>query len=316
MTSLTDRYLAATLRTVPAPRRTELADELRASIADMIEGRTAAGQDTAVAEREVLTELGHPDRLAARYADRPLQLIGPTYYLVWSSLLRRLLTLIPALVGVVVGVLEATVGDQPHRAIGAGIAAAFQAAVQIAFWVTVIFAVLERTRTPLDLPEWNVDQLPEAPLERDVTLTDTCASIAFLLLTLAFLPWQHYRSWVSDANGDNLPILDPALWTSWLPVLAAVLVASIGLEIVKYRAGRWTWPLVAVNAALGLAFALPVGYLVLADRLLNPALADRFEWLREGDNQGLSAGLVGVVVAAITIWDIADSVVKARRHHR
>ncbi|TDC85297.1 hypothetical protein E1193_03095 [Micromonospora sp. KC606] len=316
MISLTDRYLAATLRTVPAPRRAEIADELRASIADMIEGRTAAGQDTTAAEREVLTELGHPDRLAARYADRPLQLIGPTYYLVWWSLLRRLLTIIPALVGVAVGVLKATVEAQPHEAIGAGIATAFEVGVQIVFWVTVSFAVLERTRTPLDLPEWSVDQLPDAPVERDVTLTDTCASIAFLLLTLAFLPWQHYRSWVSDADGDNLPILDPALWTSWLPVLAAVLVASIGLEIVKHRTGRWTWPLVGVNVVLNLAFALPVGYLLLTDRLLNPALVERFAWLREDGNMDMSTNVAVVVVATISIWDITESVVKARRHNR
>ncbi|TDB77696.1 permease prefix domain 1-containing protein [Micromonospora sp. KC723] len=316
MTSLTDRYLAATLRTVPAPRRAEIADELRASIADMIEGRTAAGQDTAAAEREVLTELGHPDRLAAGYADRPLQLIGPTYYLVWASLLRRLLTVIPALVAVAVGVLKATLEEQPDEAIGAGIGAGVQAAVQITFWVTVAFAVLERTRTPLDLPAWSVDQLPEAPAERDVTLSDTCASIAFLLIILAYLPWQHYRSWVTDADGANLPILDPALWTSWLPALAAVLVASIVVEIVKYRTGRWTWPLVGVNAVLDLAFALPLGYLLLTDRLLNPALVDRFEWLREDGNTEMLTNVSVVVVAAVTIWSIAESLVKARRHRR
>jgi hypothetical protein len=41
MTSLTDRYLAATLRSVPTARRAEIGTELRASIEDMIEGRSA-----------------------------------------------------------------------------------------------------------------------------------------------------------------------------------------------------------------------------------------------------------------------------------
>ena len=45
-------------------------------------------------------------------------------------------------------------------------------------------------------------------------------------------------------------MFDPALWSSWLPFLVAMLVANAGLEVVKYRTGRWTWPLVAINALL------------------------------------------------------------------
>ncbi|MBM0258069.1 permease prefix domain 1-containing protein [Micromonospora sp. 4G55] len=313
MTSLTDRYVAATLRAVPAPRRAEIATELRASIEDMIDGRTASGEDAAAAEREVLTEMGHPERLAARYADRRLQLIGPTYYLVWQRFLKGLLAVVPATVGVVVGVLKATVEGEPGPAIGASVTAALQTAVQIAFWVTLCFAVLERTDTSLNLPDWTVDQLPESPAERDVRLTDTCAAVAMLLLTLAFLPWQHVQSWVTDTDGGRIPLLDPALWRSWLPVLAAVLVASLALEIAKYRARRWTWPLVAVNAALDLAFAGPVVVLLLTDRLLNPDLVARFAWLREGDHLETVATVSVVVIAVITLWDVVDSVLKARR---
>jgi len=60
MSTLTDRYLTATLGSVPAQRRDEIATELRGSIEDMIDGRRAEGQDAATAEREVLTEMGNP----------------------------------------------------------------------------------------------------------------------------------------------------------------------------------------------------------------------------------------------------------------
>ncbi|KWV29842.1 permease prefix domain 1-containing protein [Micromonospora rifamycinica] len=313
MNTLTDRYLAATLRAVPAPRREEIATELRTAIEDMIDDRVGGGQDGTTAEREVLTELGHPERLAARYADRRLQLIGPAHYLLWQQVLRRLLTTIPGTVGVLVGVVQATVADNPGGAIGSGIAAAFQTAVQIAFWVTLSFAILERTNTSLPLPGWHVDQLPEMPAERDIRLPDTCASVVTVLLTLAFLPWQHFRSWVRDTDGDRIPLLDPALWTSWLPVLAAVLLAGLVLEVVKYRTGRWTWPLVVVNALLDLAFTVPLIWLVLTDRLLNPDLVDRFGWLRDGDGLGVAGRVTVVVVAAVTLWDLVDSVLKARR---
>ncbi|MCW3843861.1 permease prefix domain 1-containing protein [Micromonospora yasonensis] len=309
MNSLTDRYVAATLRTVPAPRREEIGSELRASIADMIDGRTGVGQDADTAEREVLTELGNPDQLAARYADRRLQLIGPRYFLVWWRLLRLLLTFVPAVAGVVSGVVKATVDHDPGAAIGAGVAGALQAAVQTAFWITLVFAVAERTDTKL--PAWNVDQLPEAPRERQVTLVDSCASIVFLLLTIAFFPWQHFQPWVTG-DGSRLPMIDPALWSFWLPVLLAVLVADLGLEVAKYRSGRWTWPLVAVKAVLDLAFAVPVVWLLLTDRLLNPDLVQRFEWLREGGVDDVARVAV-VVTAGITVWGLVDSAAKARR---
>lgn len=110
-TTLTDRYLAATLRSVPADRRDEIDTELRASIADMIDGRTADGADAATAERDVLNELGDPAQLAASYANRRLQLIGPEYYLAWQRLLIVLVSTIPAIVGTVVGVVQATTSD-------------------------------------------------------------------------------------------------------------------------------------------------------------------------------------------------------------
>src|SRR6478736_5334921 len=76
--TLTDRYVAATLRRVPADQHADLEQELRASVADAVEAKVEAGTDPARAETDVLNDLGHPDRLAADLAGRPLYLIGPT----------------------------------------------------------------------------------------------------------------------------------------------------------------------------------------------------------------------------------------------
>ncbi|MDG4780524.1 permease prefix domain 1-containing protein [Micromonospora sp. WMMD961] len=312
MNTLTDRYLAATLRSVPAPRRDEIASELRASIDDMIEGRTDGGQDATTAEREVLTELGNPDVLAARYADRRLQLIGPTYYLLWLRLLKLLLSFIPAIVGTIVTIVKATEG-QGFGAIGPGLVVAMQVAVQITFWLTLTFAIIERTQTAVDLPEWTVDQLPDAPARRGIPLADTIASVIMLLLTIGYLPFQHYQSWVRGTDGENIPILDPALWSFWLPALIVVLVASVVFEIVKYRIGRWTWPLFAVKALLSLAFAVPLVWLALSDRLLNPALAERLSWVAEAGNRDSLGLAIALITAAIVIWDVIDTARKTRQ---
>ncbi|MET7962486.1 permease prefix domain 1-containing protein [Micromonospora zamorensis] len=313
MNTLTDRYLVATLRSVPSQRRDEIASELRASIEDMIEDRTGGGQDAPTAEREVLTELGNPDVLAARYADRRLQLIGPTYYLVWLRLLKLLLSFIPALVGTIVAIVDVADG-KGFGAIGSGIGIAIEVAVQIAFWLTLTFALIERFQPVSSLPEWTVDQLPDVPARRDISLADTIASVAMLVLTIGYLPFQHYQSWVHETDGGNIPILDPALWSFWLPALMAVLVADVVFEIVKYRIGRWTWTLFGVKALLSLAFSVPVVWLALTDRLLNPALGDRLTWLAEGDNRNTLGAVIALGAAVVLVWDLIDTATKSRRH--
>jgi len=312
MNTLTDRYLAATLRSVPSQRRGEIATELRASIQDMIEDRTSGGEDATAAERAVLTELGNPDLLAARYADRRLQLIGPTYYLVWLRLLKLLLSFIPAIVGAIVAIVEVAEG-KGFGAIGSGIGTAIQVAVQIAFWLTLTFALIDRFQPAADLPDWNVDQLPDVPAHKDVSLADTIASVAMLVLTIGYLPFQHYRSWVNGTDGENIPILDPALWSFWLPALIAVLVASLVFEIVKYRIGRWNWALFGVKALLSLAFTVPLIWLALNDRLLNPALADRLSWLAEPDNTNILGAVIAIGAAVVLVWDLIDTAIKTRR---
>ncbi|MEU1586792.1 permease prefix domain 1-containing protein [Micromonospora sp. NPDC005710] len=312
MNTLTNRYLAATLRSVPTQRRDELATELRASIEDMIEDRTSGGADPTAAEREVLTELGNPDELAARYADRRLQLIGPTYYLIWLRLLKLLLSFIPALAGTVVTIVKVAEGGG-FGAIGPGIVVAMQVAVQITFWLTVVFAIIERTQTAVDLPTWTVDQLPDAPAQRRIPLADTIASVIMLAVTIAYLPFQHFQSWVDGADGENIPILDPALWSFWLPALIVVLAAGAVVEIVKYRIGRWTWTLFGIRAVLNLAFAVPLMWLALSDRLLNPALAERLSWLAEPDNRNVLGATIAAGAAVVAIWDLIDTALKTRR---
>ncbi|MFF0315967.1 permease prefix domain 1-containing protein [Micromonospora sp. NPDC005252] len=312
MNTLTDRYLAATLRSVPAQRRDEIATELRASIEDMIEDRTGGGEDAAAAEREVLTELGNPDRLAARYADRRLQLLGPTYYLVWLRLLKLLLSFIPALAGTVVTVVNVVEG-KGFGAIGPGLVVALHVAVHISFWLTLTFVLIERSQPTVDLPDWTVDELPDVPAHRDVSLVDTIAAVAMLVLTIGYLPLQHYQSWVRASDGDNIPVLDPALWSFWLPALMVVLLAIAVFEIVKYRIGRWSWPLFGVKALLNLAFTVPLAGLALSDALLNPALGERLSWLADADNRSLLNALIALGVAVVLVWDLVDTALKSRR---
>ena len=58
--TLTERYISATIRSLPAESQEDVRAELAASIADAVEARTEQGEDPGAAEHEVLTGLGAP----------------------------------------------------------------------------------------------------------------------------------------------------------------------------------------------------------------------------------------------------------------
>lgn len=53
-----------------------------------------------------------------------------------------------------------------------------------------------------------------------------------LLAALVFLTWQHYRSAFEDAGGDPVPMLDPDLWSLWLPVFVGVVLVCLVVLVV------------------------------------------------------------------------------------
>ncbi len=319
MTTLTDRYVWGVLRSVPEAQRPDLEPEIRAMIADAVEARSAGSAETdAVVERAVLTELGDPEVLAARYTDRSLYLIGPAFFLVWK---RMLLTLLPVVVPIVavVGMAaksfagDASIGD----VVAAGITAAVSVAIQLVFWFTLVFAVLERTADrSWDVgTQWTPDKLPALPARGRPSLAELALSATGLVFAAVFIVWQQVAAPIA-VGGQSYPVFDPALWSFWLPWFLVV----IGLELVftglLYRAGRWTWPFAVVNAILAAAFAIPALWLIQTDRLWNPAAVDALASVGLGDAIAVINVIIGVSIAVIAAWDAVDGFLKASRSAR
>jgi hypothetical protein len=310
-TTLTDRYVHATLRSVPDDERTEIGAELRASIADMVDGRVAAGESEVEAERAVLTELGNPDQLATRYSQRPTHLIGPPYFVVWRRLTITLLTWIPAIVALLVVGVELSDGSDAGDVVGGGLSAAWGVAIQIAFWTTLVFAILDWTNTPLTGREWDVDQLPDAPRDREVSLGETATSVGFAVVLAGLIVFQQVRSWFTDETGDRVSILDPGLWSSWIPVILVAIAAGIVIDVVRYRAGGWTVGQAVANVAVNAAFALPVLWLLQRDALFNPVFVDVVGMNTEELGYLTTGTVIGVVV--VCGWDVIEAFVKAKQ---
>lgn len=312
--SLTDRYVAAALKGVQADQREDVAAELRASIADAVEVRTSQGENSDDAERAVLLELGDPTRLAAGYSGRPLYLIGPAFYPDYIRLLRLLLSIVVPIIAIVVGAASAVAGAGPLDILLAAAGSAFSVGVQLAFWVTLVFALVDRSgaapRTATS--DWDLDDLPE-PRDRRIGLGETVASVTGLSLLIWFLLWQPGYQESFDPGGPSIPILDPGLSSFWIPALVAVLLASIALEIVKYRRGHWTVPLAAVNTVLSLAFAIPVLWLIATGQLLNPEFLDTIATGEFASVVDLMPTVAAWIIAVVCVVDIAEGWWKAVR---
>ncbi len=318
MTTLADRYVHAATRRLPEDQRHDVADELRGNIADRVESfhEERPGIDAAGAEHAVLVELGDPDRLAAGYTGQPLQLIGPETYPAYVRVLKALLvTAVPAAT-IVVATIDAIEGDSIGAVLGGAVWMAFIVATQVAFWVTFAFALVERGSGSDDVRrslavDWTPDQLPDLPNSSSGSVGELVTNVAWLGFVGAAIAWQQFRSPVQDRD-DRLPMLDPDLWSFWLPLILVLLVLEMGFEMVKYRAGSWSPALATVNVALAALFAAPVVYLAASDKLLNPAAAAEIQEGAPGFDPGTASTIIVVVSLAICVWDSVDGWRKAR----
>ena len=320
MTSLTERYLAATLRGIPEKQRPDVGRELRSSIADAVEDRVASGEDRVAAETAVLEELGNPTRLASGMTGRPLYLIGPELFLAYRYILFLLLGIVVPIVGVVEAAIEINSGAGIVPALVTGIGGALTVGVHVAFWVTLAFAVVERvdksTWKDADLEAltqpWTVEHLPELPSSGAVTVGETVGEIVTVGISIGGLLYLRGWSWVTDASGEPIVLFDPALWDFWFPVLIGMLVLQALFHIIKLMVGRWTIGLAIINAVLLTAFAVPFAALALTGSLINPAFAAEIGWppLAEGDGVAMLAVAAGTIL--ITGWEAIDGFRKAR----
>ncbi|MCI1017376.1 hypothetical protein HWD99_01925 [Microbacterium sp. C5A9] len=313
--TLTERYISATIRSLAPEMQDDVRTELEGSIADAIDARLEQGEQPGDAERAVLTELGDPGILAAGYADRPLHLIGPKYYLLWWRLLKLLLIIVPicAFGGVVLGQLID--GAPTGEIIGSAVVAALGSIVHVGFWVTLVFVILERTGADTGV-KWSVDNLPE-PTQNGAGRADAIASVVFLLLGVGAVFWDAFLGFF-PTDGAPIAILNPGLWPWGITVLLALFAAETLLAVVVYAKRRWTVGVAVVNTVLAVAFAAWSLTLLVTGELINPEFLS-FVFTDNGvtdETMRILAVITGFGLVAFPLWDIIDGWLKTVRARR
>ncbi len=315
--TLSDRYVLAVTRRLPERNRTDVAGELRALIADDVDARTASGVTTEQAERDAIESLGDPARLAASYANRPLHLIGPRLYVQWVNLLRLLLLIVLPFVagGVILAKLidDAPVGEIAVQTLGVLIGTV----VHLCFWVTVVFAVLDRVDGGASaFEEWTADDLVEEFDDRWKQRWALITSSSWLAIGIVALISQHLLEPIVTPAGERAPVFDPQLWSWWLPYAIVVAVVDVVLGVLAYRRRRWTMVDASLAIVLAIALAVPFIVLVAREQLFTPGLIELVATATDASIPRIVGSVLIAVAIGAVLWRSIDVVLLAARDRR
>ncbi|MED4631426.1 hypothetical protein P9443_00545 [Peribacillus frigoritolerans] len=282
---LIELYIQEVTRRLPEKNRADIALELQSTIEDMLpEDHTE--QDV----KAVLLKLGDPVTLASGYRDRPMHLIGPRYYDVYISLLKMILP-IAAVISLI-----ALVGDNPFRdtgntvmeailkIIGKGISGIISTGIQVFFWLTLSFAILERLDTSKDqspvtkdLKPWtpeNLKDIPNISKKKAVPMIEVFASLLGLSVFAALYFNAANLLGVYEKRNGSLIFVTPSfnqdvLNSYWL-LVSCVIIIGVLLTIYKLFLGRWTLKLAFFHAIYQLLYTLAFIIIISNPDLLNP----------------------------------------------
>lgn len=321
---LIDSYVYAVTGGLPEDTREDVSRELRANIEDMLPEHPTESEVC-----KVLEKLGDPRSLADEYSERKRYLIGPSLYDSYISVL-KLVIFIVTIVFACITLLKWAVnppanGEFFQMSIGLFtdfMLTPIQGMLQGFLWVTVVFAILERTgvnegKIPFVKKKWSPEDLTDIPLskKRRISRIESVFSIFFTVFFTALAYFQSQLIGLYE-KGDNGIILATPLFVSerlkyYIPIILIFAIIQLSILIWKFISMKWTPSLAIANAIHNIALSVFVGVILSDNSLFNPELLSRFaditKTFTENTSVWLSSSLWIIVVVFIAI-NLLDSV--------
>ena len=308
---LVDRYVQAVRQHLPTKQQDDIANELTEDIvSEMSDKQEELGRPLTEAEQEtILKQYGHPYVLAMRY--RPQQyLIGPSLFQFYVPALKIALALAFA-VQVVIALSVGLSQNAPERLLG-WIGRFPGVALQVVFWVTVVFAVADYWQAKLRLfDKWSPRTLPAVKLTRPATPVNMIIEV---IANLVFVAW-----WLTLPNHQFLLFgpaaaflaISPAWWKLYYVALAPA-IASTLLALLYLLRPSWTWLPRVRSLVTNVASLFVLSVAIHAGVLVVPA-KDSADLTRlvKGINDITSAVLV--IISLITMAQVVADVYRLLR---
>ncbi|WP_242303051.1 hypothetical protein [Bacillus cereus group sp. BfR-BA-01495] len=323
--NLIDIYVEEVAKRLPEKNREDIILELRSTIEDMLPDDY--NEDD---EKRILEKLGSPVSLANGYLDRPMHLIGPRYFDVYTTLLKMIIPIavVIALIAMVAENFLSYTGDQAVlnvilQVIGKGIGEIFEVALHVFFWLTLVFAILERTDKNKDteplttnLKKWTPDDLKNIsyiPKKKAISKFEVFGGLMWTAIWGTLYFYSNHLVGVYSGTGSGLKFVAPTfnqdVLLQYWPIVVMIIVFEIAISLYKLVQGQWTKRLAIGNAILQIA-----GTIVFIIIVVNPHIftdgfitfvANVFTISPEELKKWLISGgiLIYVLSAALNIYD-------------
>lgn len=259
-------YIQEVTRRLPEKMREDISLELRSTILDMLPDDFSQKN-----VHHVLEKLGNPAVLASRYRERPMYLIGPKFYESYISILKLVFGIVAiiALITVFANHIGVSNGGSLESAailLGEAIWALFQSFIQVFFWVTFVFFILDRSIGDTDEPlsgsgeKWtpkDLEHIPYVPLRKKITKGEIVFTLFWSILFFIIYFNAGDVIGIYDRSSGELALTTSLFNQETLFSYAVPVIVLIALEI--YRISHktitraWTFKLAVSNTLINLA---------------------------------------------------------------
>ncbi|QFF97754.1 hypothetical protein PB01_02410 [Psychrobacillus glaciei] len=326
---LIDMYIQEVTRRLPEKHRKDIALELQSTIEDMLPENF-----TEIDEKEVLAKLGSPVTLASGYLDRPMHLIGPNYFGIYVTLLKMILP-IAATIALIVSISESILSYNSNEAvmnivlavIGKGIIEILGTLIQSFFWITLIFAILERTdisneklSIKTSLKDWTPDDLKSIPpilKEKKIAKSKIFGSLLEIgIFTAIYFNGVKLLGVYESVHGKlqlTIPSFNQEVLQSyWLIVVIAIAV-EVTLVCYKFVVGQWTMKVATLNFVRHAISSIVVIVMFSNSILINPDFIAYLEGLMKSSFDMKDSFQIGIILlfVAFAVIDVIKGFRKA-----
>lgn len=327
---LIEIYIQEVTRRLPEKNREDIALELRSTIEDMLPDDYTEGD-----VKKALEKLGNPVSLAGGYRDRPMHLIGPRYYDLYISLFKMILPIagVIAIISMIASYLFSYNGDEAVLTIiiqvfAEGIWLLIEVGIQVAFWLTLTFVIIERTDKGRDLEpltmnyaKWTPDDLKNItyiPKKKAIPRGEVFFSLIWTAIWATSYFYADHLLGVYKNEGNGLELVTPALnqdvLLSYWPLIIVVIGLEIALALSKYLKGQWTYKVAGFNTIYEIISIIVVVVMMLNPNLFQPEFVSFMAELFSIPAEQFTNWIIGGVIFLFVLfggWAIFDGFRKA-----
>ncbi|MEK5255635.1 hypothetical protein NST74_19385 [Paenibacillus sp. FSL F4-0125] len=322
---LIEIYIHEVTRRLPEQTREDIALELRSTIEDMLPNDPDEQEVKAV-----LAKLGNPAVLASEYRDQLMHLIGPRYYELYLTLLKMIIPIavVVSLIAMTAEYLIGYSGDQSvagivTTVISKGIASILEVGIQVFFWITIVFAIIERTDNGKEkhpfttkMSKWTPDDLKDiTPIHKKKAIKNFEVFSSFFWIAIWATLYFNAEHLIGVYKGGTgvldfvAPVFNQDVLLQYWPIVLVVIGFEAALAIYKLIKKQWTKGLALCATALELLVIIVFAIILRNPNVFNQEFITYMSDLFNITTNQFKTGLVGggislfILVAALNIYE-------------